>query len=65
MPTKLVATATSVERSKTNFRSFIYSHSSTKPANWLKIGPVDVQIIGLTESLNIHVGLIYKISSIL
>jgi len=65
MPTKLVATATSVERSKTNFRLFIYSHSSTKPANWLKIGPVDVQIIGLTESLNIHVGLIYKISSIL
>jgi len=36
---------------KTNFRSFIYSRSSTISANWVKIGPVDVQIIGLTESL--------------
>jgi len=37
--------------SKTNFRSFIYSHSSTNPANLAKIGPVGVEIMGLTESL--------------
>jgi len=29
----------------------MYSHSSTNPANWVKIGPVDVQTKGLTESL--------------
>jgi len=34
---------------KGNFRSFIYSHSSTILANSAKIGPVDVEIIGLTE----------------
>ena len=52
MPIKLVAKATSLEGSKNNnFRSFIYSHSSTIPANWVKIGPADVQIKGLTESL--------------
>jgi len=39
----------SLKRSKTNFRSFIYSHRSTKPANMLKIDPVDIEIIGPTE----------------
>jgi len=34
---------------KTNFRSFIYSQSSTNPADRVKIGPVNVDIIGLTE----------------
>jgi len=49
LPTKLVATATSLDVSK-NFRSFTYSHTYTIPANWVKIGLVDVQIKGLTES---------------
>ena len=31
----------------------MYSRSSTIPANWVKIGPVDVEIIGRTESLKI------------
>jgi len=43
-PQKLVAT----DR-KTNLIAFIYSDSSTNPANLLKIGPVDVEITGLTE----------------
>jgi len=30
-------------------RAFIYGHSSTKPANSVKIGQVDVQKIGLSE----------------
>jgi len=47
--TKLVATATSLEGSKNNFRLFIYGQSSTNHANFVKIGPVDVEIIGLTE----------------
>jgi len=34
---------------KNTFSSFIYSQSSTKPANFVKIGPIDVEIIGLTE----------------
>ena len=34
---------------KTHSRSFIYSHSSTIPASLVKIGPVDVGIIGLSE----------------
>ena len=34
---------------KTNFSSFIYSHSSTNTANLVTISPVDVQIIGLRE----------------
>jgi len=34
---------------KNNFRLFIYSQSSTNPANFVKIGPVDVETIGLTE----------------
>ena len=32
-----------------NFRSFIYGESSTNRANFVKIGPEDVEIIGLTE----------------
>ena len=47
MPTKFVAPATSLEGSKKNdFRSFIYSQSSTNAANFVKIGPVDVELIG-------------------
>jgi len=42
--TKLVATG-----SKKNFRSFIYGHISTNPANFVKIGPIKVEIIGLTK----------------
>ena len=34
---------------KINFRSFIYCQSSTQPANLVKNGPVDVEIIGLTK----------------
>jgi len=34
---------------KNNFRSFIYGQSSTSPANFVKIGQVDVEIIGVTE----------------
>jgi len=34
---------------RNNFRSFIYSHSSTKPENSVKIGSVDVETIGLAE----------------
>jgi len=50
MPTKLVATAASLERSKkNNSRSFIYGQWSTNPANFVKNGPVDIEIIGLTE----------------
>jgi len=32
-----------------NVISFIHSQSSTNPANFAKMGPVDVGIIGLTE----------------
>jgi len=38
-------------RTRSQFRSFIYSRSSANRANLARIGPVDVQIIGLTESL--------------
>jgi len=34
---------------KTNFKSLIYGHSSTNPANLMKIGSVDVPIVGLIE----------------
>jgi len=34
---------------KRYFGSFIYGQSSTSPANFVKIGPVDVEIIGVTE----------------
>ena len=49
LPTKLVATATSLARSKNNFRAFVSGQSSTNPANFMKTSPVDVEIIGLTE----------------
>ena len=46
----MVATATSLEGSKkNNFNSFIYGQNSTNPANFVKIDPVDVEIISLTE----------------
>jgi len=49
-PTELVATATSFEESTKycNFRSFIYGRSSTNRAILVKIGLVNVEIIGLT-----------------
>jgi len=36
---------------RNNFKSFIYGQSSTNPVHFVKIGPVDVEIIliGLTE----------------
>jgi len=34
---------------KADCRAFIYSHSSTNPANLVKIGPADVETIGLRE----------------
>jgi len=50
LSTKLVATATSLEESKkNNFNSFVYGESSTNGANFAKIGPVDVEMVGLTE----------------
>jgi len=42
-------TAMTLRDWKNNFRSFIYSPSSTNRANSLKIRPVDVEISGLTE----------------
>jgi len=45
----LIVTATSLEGSKKiTSDPFIYGQSSTIPANFVKIGPVDVEI-GLTE----------------
>ena len=44
----MTAMAMSLE-GRNNFRSFIYSHSSTKPENSVKIGAVDVETIGLAE----------------
>jgi len=45
--------ATSLERSKKNYfldlRSFISNQISTIPANFVKIDPVDVEIIDLKE----------------
>ena len=41
--------ATSLGYRKTDFRSFIYSQSSTNTENSAKTGPVDVEIVGLTE----------------
>jgi len=37
---------------KNNVRPFIYGQSSHNSANFVKIGPVDVEIIGLTEITN-------------
>jgi len=60
LPTKLVATATSFEGSKNNFRSFICGQSSTNPAHFVKIGPVDVDIIGLIEITKICIKITAK-----
>jgi len=56
LSTKLLTAATSRdpshgEGSKNNFRSFIYNYSqnSTNSANFVKIGPVDVEIIGVCQ----------------
>ena len=52
MPAQLVAMATSLERSKkNNFRSFIYGQSFTRPANFVKIGSVDVVHVPLFSAL--------------
>jgi len=45
----LIATATFLVGSKNNFRSLIYGQSSTIPANFVKIGLVDIEIIGLKK----------------
>ena len=54
LPTKLVATTTSLDGSKNSFRSFIYGQSSTNAANFVMIGQVDVETIGLTEIRKIY-----------
>jgi len=41
----------SLMNQKTNFRLIIRSHRSTNPGNLAKIGPVDLEIIGLTEGI--------------
>jgi len=41
--------ATSLEGLKNNFRLFIYRQFYTIPANFVKIGAVDVEIVGLIE----------------
>ena len=48
---KVIAAASSIvsRDRKTELRSFIYGQSFTNPANFAKIGPVDVEIIGLIE----------------
>ena len=43
------ATKPPMSDGKTNFRLFIYSLSSTNPANMVQIGIVNVEMIGLTE----------------
>jgi len=52
---KLVAMATSLEGTQNNFSSFIYGQSSTNPANFEKIGQLDVEIIGLKEITKIYI----------
>jgi len=47
-PYKLVATAIPLRDRKTNFRLITRSHSSINQENFVKIGPVDFDIIGLT-----------------
>jgi len=46
---KLVAMTTYLRDRKIYLRSFICGQSYTILANFVKIGPVDVEIIGLTE----------------
>ena len=45
---------------KSNFSSFIYGQSSTNPANLVKIGPVDVDIIGLIKITKICIKITAK-----
>jgi len=49
LPTKLVATATSLEGSKKITSARSPTAKVHHPANFVKIGPVDVAVIGLTE----------------
>jgi len=51
---KFVAMATSLETSKNNFSLIICRRSSTNPANLTKIGPVDVEMIGLKGIVKIR-----------
>ena len=53
LPAKLFATAWFLKESKkiASGRSSSTIHNSGVPANWVKIGPVDVLIKGRTESL--------------
>ena len=37
---------------QTNFKLIIHSHSSVNPANLVKIGPLDVELISLTAVVN-------------
>jgi len=46
---KLVAMGSPLWYRKHTFRSFIYCQSSTIPVNFVKIGLVDIEIIGLKE----------------
>ena len=46
---KFVDMATSLEGSKKNFASIIYGECSTISANFVKIGQLGVEIIGLKE----------------
>jgi len=50
LPTKLVATATSLVGSKKYFSSFIYGQSSTILQISCNIGLVDAEIIGLIDT---------------
>jgi len=55
LSTKLVATATSLEGSKkNNFSSVICGQSSTSPADFVKIGPLDVEMTGPTKTTKIQ-----------
>jgi len=45
----MIAMALSQEESKNN-QTFIYRKSSTNAENFVKIGPVDIEIISLTET---------------
>ena len=51
---QLVAMATSLVGSKSSFRLFNHSQSSTNPENFVKIVLVAVEIIGLTEITKIY-----------
>jgi len=53
LPTKIIAVATSLEHPFEQLTSGLLSTATVlyHPANWVKIGPLDVQIKGLTESL--------------